>query len=33
VSLRYIGYLGEADPVRVTLADRDYATFSVKYSF
>lgn len=33
VALRVTGYLGEADPVKRLLADRDYGTFSVKYSF
>ncbi|MGH8437050.1 MAG: DUF1302 domain-containing protein, partial [Pseudomonas sp.] len=33
VGLRVIGYLGEADPVKRQLADRDYATLSMKYSF
>jgi hypothetical protein len=33
VGLRYISYLGEADPVNRPFADRDYATFSMKYTF
>ena len=33
VALRYTGYLGDADPVKRLLADRDYGSFSVKYSF
>ena len=33
VSLKYIAYLGEPDPVKRPLADRDYATFSMKYTF
>ncbi|MDE1165224.1 MAG: DUF1302 family protein [Pseudomonas sp.] len=33
VALRVTGYLGDADPVKRLLADRDYGTFSVKYSF
>ena len=33
VSLKYIGYLGSADPIKRPLADRDYATFSMKYTF
>ena len=33
VSLRYIGYLGSPDPIYRPLADRDYATFSMKYTF
>ncbi|MCX7079146.1 MAG: DUF1302 family protein [Pseudomonas sp.] len=33
VSLKYIGYLGSPDPIKRQLADRDYATFSMKYSF
>ncbi|MEG1038741.1 MAG: DUF1302 family protein [Pseudomonas sp.] len=33
VALRVTGYLGEADPVKRLLADRDYGTFSIKYSF
>ncbi|RWU18224.1 hypothetical protein DM813_26600 [Pseudomonas alkylphenolica] len=32
-SLKYIAYLGEADPIKRPFADRDYATFSMKYSF
>ena len=33
VSLKYIAYLGEPDPIKRPLADRDYATFSMKYTF
>ncbi|UVE17452.1 DUF1302 domain-containing protein [Pseudomonas sp. LS44] len=33
VAMRLIGYLGEADPVKRQLADRDYATLALKYSF
>ena len=33
MSLRYIAYMGSPDPVKHQLADRDYATFSMKYSF
>ncbi|VVO12137.1 DUF1302 domain-containing protein [Pseudomonas fluorescens] len=33
VGLRYISYLGDADPVNRPFADRDYATFSMKYTF
>lgn len=33
VGLNYTGYLGSADPVKRPFADRDYATFSMKYSF
>ncbi|MNR51024.1 hypothetical protein D3C85_1706340 [compost metagenome] len=33
VALKVIGYLGDADPVKRQLADRDYGTLSVKYSF
>ncbi|WP_177412184.1 DUF1302 domain-containing protein [Pseudomonas cavernae] len=33
VALRVIGYLGEADPVKRQLADRDYATLAMKYTF
>ena len=33
LGLRYISYLGEADPVNRPFADRDYATFSMKYTF
>ena len=33
VSLKYIGYLGSPDPINRPLADRDYATFSMKYTF
>ncbi|MFK3973359.1 DUF1302 domain-containing protein [Pseudomonas sp. NPDC087358] len=33
VGLKYIGYLGEADPIKRPYADRDYATFSMKYTF
>ena len=33
VSLKYIGYLGSPDPIYRPLADRDYATFSMKYTF
>ncbi|EJN31235.1 hypothetical protein PMI35_01571 [Pseudomonas sp. GM78] len=33
VALRVTSYLGDADPVKRLLADRDYGTFSVKYSF
>ncbi|MDR0212246.1 MAG: DUF1302 domain-containing protein [Pseudomonas putida] len=33
VGLNYTGYLGSPDPVKRPFADRDYATFSMKYSF
>ena len=33
MSFKYIAYLGEPDPIYRPLADRDYATFSMKYSF
>ncbi|MNL87095.1 hypothetical protein D3C87_2160870 [compost metagenome] len=33
LGLKYISYLGEADPVNRPFADRDYATFSAKYTF
>lgn len=33
VGLNYTGYLGSADPIKRPFADRDYATFSMKYSF
>ena len=33
VALRVTSYLGDADPVKRLLADRDYGSFSVKYSF
>ena len=33
VGLNYVGYLGSPDPVKRPFADRDYATFSMKYSF
>lgn len=33
VALAYNAFLGEADPIRRQLADRDYATLSAKYSF
>lgn len=33
MALTYVGFLGEADPVKRQLADRDYAAFSMKYSF
>ena len=33
VALKYIGYLGEPDPVNRPFADRDYASFSMKYTF
>ncbi|MNZ44849.1 hypothetical protein D3C78_624870 [compost metagenome] len=33
VALAYNSFLGEADPIRRQLADRDYATLSAKYSF
>ncbi|MNW21982.1 hypothetical protein D3C71_2232080 [compost metagenome] len=33
VALAYIGYLGEPDAVKRPFADRDYATFSMKYTF
>ncbi|WP_300651860.1 DUF1302 family protein, partial [Pseudomonas sp.] len=33
VALNYVGFLGEADPVKRQLADRDYATLAMKYSF
>jgi hypothetical protein len=33
LGLKYIAYLGEADPIKRPYADRDYATFSMKYTF
>lgn len=33
VALNYVGFLGEADPVKRQLADRDYASLAMKYSF
>lgn len=33
VAVKYISYLGEPDPVNRPFADRDYATFSMKYTF
>ena len=33
VGLNYTGYLGSPDPIKRPFADRDYATFSMKYSF
>ena len=33
LGLRYIAYLGEADAIDRPFADRDYATFSMKYTF
>ena len=33
LGLKYIAYLGEADPIDRPFADRDYATFSMKYTF
>jgi hypothetical protein len=33
MGLTYVGYLGEADPIDRPFADRDYATFSMKYTF
>jgi hypothetical protein len=33
VALNYVGFLGEADPVKRQLADRDYATLAMKYTF
>ncbi|PRA24878.1 DUF1302 domain-containing protein [Pseudomonas poae] len=33
VGLTYVGYLGEPDPIKRPFADRDYATFSMKYTF
>ncbi|MGH8388015.1 MAG: DUF1302 domain-containing protein [Pseudomonas sp.] len=33
LGLRYIAYLGEPDPIKRPFADRDYATFSAKYTF
>ena len=33
MSLKYIAYLGSPDPIYRPLADRDYATFSMKYTF
>ena len=33
VGLKYIAYLGEPDPIKRPFADRDYATFSMKYTF
>lgn len=33
VALAYNAFLGEADPIRRQLADRDYVTLSAKYSF
>ena len=33
VALNYVGFLGEADPVKRQLGDRDYATLAMKYSF
>ncbi|MCW2272076.1 MULTISPECIES: DUF1302 domain-containing protein [Pseudomonas] len=33
VALTMIGYLGSPDPVKRPMADRDYATFSMKYTF
>ena len=33
LGLKYIAYLGEPDPIKRPFADRDYATFSAKYSF
>lgn len=33
LGLRYISYLGAADPIDRPFADRDYATFSMKYTF
>ena len=33
LGLKYIAYLGEADPIKRPFADRDYATFSMKYTF
>lgn len=32
VALAYNAFLGEADPIKRPLADRDYATLSIKYS-
>ncbi|MFJ7882759.1 DUF1302 domain-containing protein [Pseudomonas sp. NPDC096917] len=33
MSFKYIAYLGSPDPIYRPLADRDYATFSMKYTF
>ena len=33
VAFKYLAYLGEPDPIKRPLADRDYATFSMKYTF
>ncbi|MNE82822.1 hypothetical protein D3C80_1795820 [compost metagenome] len=33
VGLNYTGYLGSPDAVKRPFADRDYATFSMKYTF
>jgi len=33
VGLTYVGYLGSPDPIKRPYADRDYATFSMKYTF
>lgn len=33
VALTMVGYLGSPDPVKRPFADRDYATFSMKYTF
>ncbi|NBA93730.1 DUF1302 domain-containing protein [Pseudomonas sp. R5(2019)] len=33
LSTKYNAFLGEADPLRRKLADRDYLTFSAKYTF
>ena len=32
-ALTYVGYLGSPDPIKRPYADRDYATFSLKYTF
>ncbi|MES2870487.1 MAG: DUF1302 family protein [Pseudomonadota bacterium] len=33
MSLKYVAYLGSPDPIHRPLADRDYATFAMKYTF
>ena len=33
IGLTYVGYLGSPDPIKRPYADRDYATFSMKYTF
>jgi len=33
MGLTYIGYLSSPDPISAPFADRDYATFSMKYTF